>query len=59
MKILDMPEFKASDLIETDVSAMAEMSKALKRRWGVGSIYISTDDTSPATLRLERTATPT
>lgn len=47
MKILDMPEFKGSDLIATDVQAMAEMSAALKRRWGVGAIYMNTDPTSP------------
>ena len=47
MKVLDMPEFQGSDLIATDIEAMAQMSAALKRRWDIGAIYISVDPTSP------------
>lgn len=48
VKIIDMPEFKGSDLISVDVEAMAAMSRAVKRLYGVGKIFVSTNATSPA-----------
>lgn len=50
MKLLEMPEFKPSDLISTDIAAMAEMSKAIKATFPVGYIWISFSSTSPAEI---------
>ena len=50
MKLLEMPEFLASDLVETDISAMADMSRAIKNAFPVGKVWISFDETSPAEI---------
>lgn len=48
MKILDMPLWKPSDLIATDIAAMAEMVEACKRAFAKGRIWITTESTNPA-----------
>lgn len=50
MKLLEMPKWKPSDLIATDIAAMADMVEAIQRTFAVGRFWISTDDTNPAEI---------